>query len=199
MPTPTSPAIAAAEGSASAAPPVAAVSSGNARAREVANRSALTQQRLRELLSYDPDTGNFIGLVTRGKRSTGRIAGGPDPEGYIQIRIDYVTYRAHRLVWLYVYGRWPVGQIDHRNGVTSDNRLSNLREATPAQNSQNRKRCSTNTSGFTGVHWHARKRRWGARIGTKTLGYFRSAEEANAVRVAAKAAAHTFQPVERSA
>lgn len=113
----------------------------------------LTQAQVKELFYYDPETGNLIWRSDRGKnKMTGKIAGGLDNYGYLKIGIDGIRYKAHRLIWLYIYGVWPVEDIDHINGVKSDNRLINLREATAAQNGQNMRKPNTrNTSGYLGV------------------------------------------------
>jgi hypothetical protein len=103
--------------------------------------------------------------------------------GYIQIGIEGKYYLAHRLAWLYVYGFMPENEIDHIHGLTTDNRISELREATHQQNLFNQKMHSRNTSGFKGVSWHKTKNKFRARIevfGKEIhLGYFRDSESAN--------------------
>jgi hypothetical protein len=150
----------------------------------------LTADRLREMLHYCPLTGVFHWRsdrkISRGTRSdrAGSIAGSPSRKGYLTIQIDRKIYKAHRLAWLHVYGRWPVEQIDHKNGVRKDNRLCNLREATPSQNGMNKKLQSHNTSGRRGVSFDARWQKWRARIQANgrpiSLGYFKSKEDAAA-------------------
>jgi len=111
-----------------------------------------TLERFRALLDCDPATGTFTWLVTRGgKAIAGSIAGSPNSRGYLRIRIDGRGYRAHRLVWLYVHGKWPAGEIDHINGVKDDNRLANLREATRAENNRNVGLSAANKTGVKGV------------------------------------------------
>jgi HNH endonuclease/AP2 domain len=165
----------------------------------------LTQERLKELLSYDPETGEFIWFVSRqgGAGKAGMIAGlvGVNNCGYKLICIDYVMYLSHRLVWLYVHGRWPYHQIDHINGKRDDNRLINLREATQTQNNQNiRKPQSNNTSGYLGAYWDKRKGKWGATIQLNKkstfLGYFNTVEEASRAYLTAKLKYHEFCPRE---
>ena len=65
--------------------------------------------------------------------------------------IDGHSFRAHRLAWLYVHGRWPAEQIDHIDQNTSNNRLNNLREATASQNKANKSPRRNNLLGVRGV------------------------------------------------
>ena len=148
----------------------------------------LAAERLRDLLSYDPDTGHFRWKVSNSNRcKVGDIAGFKETEGRIQIRIDNKTYRAHRLAWLHTYGRWPQHQIDHINHDQSDNRLSNLREATNQENSRNMRK--KNSSGLRGAQWSPRVGRWKSEIrtnsGKKFLGWFKTKEEAHSAYVKA--------------
>lgn len=100
----------------------------------------LTKERVSKFLSYDSETGDFYWIAdtnSRGPSKIGQKAGAPSGHGYIKINVlGHKTY-AHRLAWLMVYGYMPE-QLDHRNGNRSDNRLSNLREATQSQNIANR-------------------------------------------------------------
>lgn len=97
----------------------------------------LTQERLKELLEYNPFTGLFTWLSAKGSKTAGSLAGAVNTKGYVRIRLDNKTYLAHRLVWLYLYGRWPVEQLDHINGIRADNRRVNLRECNQSQNMAN--------------------------------------------------------------
>jgi hypothetical protein len=100
----------------------------------------ITQERLKEICTYDPETGLFEGIVNRGKRyKIGMPFGKPEKKGYLQVTIDGRTYHLQRLAWLYVHGVWPEHQIDHRNGIPSDNRLENLRDANRCQQNWNKK------------------------------------------------------------
>jgi hypothetical protein len=101
--------------------------------------------------------------------------------GYWCIRLDGVLYLAHRLAWLYMYGLWPPGQIDHISGERLDNRILNLRETTPSENNQNRRTAPKHSkSGVFGVSERGGK--WTARISHEGICYrvsgFFSAEEA---------------------
>lgn len=99
----------------------------------------LKHERLLELLSYDPLSGDFTALVDRGpKVRAGEVVGGTSHErGYRQIRIDYQIYLAHRLAWFYSFKEWPEVEVDHIDGDTGNNRLANLRLATRQQNRWN--------------------------------------------------------------
>lgn len=142
----------------------------------------LDAETLRTLLSYDPETGMFTWLKRRnGVKSM--TAGYTGNDGYVSIRINAKLYKAHRLAWLYVNGTWPEHHIDHANGVASDNRIANLRVATHAENLRNRGMNKNNRSGYKGVHWHCRNKKWRAQIDINgkrcVLGYFESPEAAH--------------------
>ncbi len=151
----------------------------------------LTQLRLQELLSYEPETGMFRWRKSKGRAKRGSVAGSRHGEGYVMIGIDGHDYLAHRLAWLYCHGRWPENDIDHRNQDRSDTRLCNLREATRQENARNASRLITNTSGQTGVYWFKPCGKWTAQIGVNgkclSLGYFEVFEDAVTARKAAEA------------
>lgn len=152
-------------------------------------RENLTQARLHQVLEYEPLTGNFKWLIATPRAPIGAVAGVITNTGYRVMSVDAQKHLAHRLVWFYVHGKWPEHQIDHINGNRADNRLSNLREATPGQNAHNAKARSTNKSGLKGVSLH--RGRWHARIVVDykmiILGYFPTKEAAHAAYcVAAK-------------
>ena len=111
----------------------------------------VTLERLKELLSYDPDTGLFTWRVARGKAARGSVAGYLRPDGYLEIRLDERAYYAHRLAWLYTKGVWPPRKLDHEDLNKANNREGNLRLATNSQNSGNTGLNSRNTSGYKGV------------------------------------------------
>jgi hypothetical protein len=107
--------------------------------------------RLRELLEYDPATGQFWWKHKRRRVNPGDLAGCLISQGYIHVSIDGVAYKAHRLAWLHCHGRWPTEEIDHVNGVRSDNRIVNLREASSAENHRNKKLQINNKCRLKGV------------------------------------------------
>ena len=127
----------------------------------------LTQSRLKELLNYNPNTGNFVWRISLSSRSTIGSIAGTYRHGYRVIRINNRNYYVHRLVWLYTHGQFPKNQIDHINRIRDDNRIDNLREVTNAQNHQNRGLSPQNKSGVCGVTWHKQDKKWRAYIKLK--------------------------------
>lgn len=145
--------------------------------------NTLTQERLQELLHYDPLTGIFRWLLYRNSNAKiGDIAGSPHTKGHLRISIDGKQYLSHRLAWFYMTGQWPASMIDHENTDGSDNRWLNLREATHAQNCMNAQKRSDNSSGFKGVSFSRERGKFVAQInraGKRThVGIFDTAEEA---------------------
>jgi hypothetical protein len=164
--------------------------------------SDLTPERLKEVLSYDPQTGIFIWRVQLGwKGRIGQPAGTKQSRGYVHIMIDRKMYLAHRLAWLYVKGHWPADQIDHLDCDRSNNSFCNLREATNSQNNQNRRKKPGSASMFKGVSWHVANRGWEARIKCDgkqiRLGLFKTEEGAHAAYC--KAAEEMFGDFARAA
>jgi hypothetical protein len=116
----------------------------------------------------------------------GAIAGTLDALGYRRIKIDGKKFYAHRLAYLYVYGRWPVEKIDHIKRIPTDNRITNLRDATDAQNAMNTHHTGppNRTTGLRGVYYDRRYNSYTAQIGggrnRRYLGAFKSLQEARA-------------------
>jgi hypothetical protein len=104
--------------------------------------------------------------------------------GYRLLKVNSRSYYAHRIAWLLTYGSFPA-MLDHKNCIKDDNRISNLRLASAAQNSANRSKQSNNTSGLRGVLLYKRTGKWMASIKYNRkqyhLGFFTSREEAYAV------------------
>lgn len=151
----------------------------------------ITQERLKQLLSYDPDTGVFVWIEHyRRPDMVGRIAGSLGGGGYICICVAGQKYKAHLLAWLFVHGSWPSRHLDHKNRVKTDNRIDNLREASKAQNEQNKGIRSSNTSGQTGVYWSGAAKKWQAYITVdqraRYLGVFTEKQQAIDVRLKAE-------------
>ena len=118
-----------------------------------------TQQELKELFNYDQNTGLFTWKVSPARAvKAGSKAGGKDWQGYIRLNIKNQKYFVQRLAWVYVNGSIPEGmEIDHINEDKSDNRLCNLRLATPSKNRANKKK-------IKGFYYHKGSGKWNARI-----------------------------------
>jgi hypothetical protein len=153
----------------------------------------LTDEGIRELVSYDPTTGHFYWLVNRrGQARMGNRAG-HQSHGYLVIKLCGKRVQAHRLAWRLVHGKWPTLDIDHINGDRADNRIANLREVPRAVNLQNRRSAHTRSlSGLLGVKKNHNG--WSAAITThgKTvrLGTFKTPIEAHTAYIAAKRQLH---------
>ena len=157
----------------------------------------ISAERLREVLHYCPETGLFTRTDSRGGRYSGSVSGNVRKDGYIGILIDNRRYLAHRLAWLYVHGAFPAGEIDHADGVRSNNAMTNLREATRSENVHNRKGANKNNRcGFLGVSWSKQRSKWVAqiRLARKSfrLGFFDNPEAAHAAYLSAKSRLHPF-------
>ena len=125
----------------------------------------ITQSELKQLLNYNPDTGEFTWLKPNSYcTKAGSIAGTIDTNKYRRIRVNGKRYMAHRLAWFYIYGAWPTNYIDHINHNVDDNAISNLREATPSQNSSNARIKKTSTSGYKGVGFDKKNKNYSASI-----------------------------------
>lgn len=115
----------------------------------------LTQEQLKNILDYNPDTGVFTRRYGGQGTYAGRIVGTRSTKGYlftsIGNRLNHKKYSLHRLAWLYMTGKWPKEQIDHINLIKDDNRWVNLREANNSQNHFNRPKQKNNTTGFKGI------------------------------------------------
>lgn len=155
----------------------------------------LTSTRLRALLDYCPETGQFKWVRSRGSVKAGAVAGGLNANGYVQIQVDGTNEYGHRLAWLYVHGVWPSETIDHLNGDASDNRIANLRDVGHRHNIENQRRAAVNnkSSGMLGVSRSGN--RWRAHIVTegkqRHLGCFESRELAYSAYLEAKRTLHS--------
>lgn len=164
---------------------------------------SFTREWLRSVIHYDPLVGLFMWRRRSGRAFVGNFSTKRDSYGYIQVMIEKRLYSAHRLAWFYVFGEWPELEIDHRNGIRSDNRLANLRVAMREQNQQNRALGANNKSGFLGVYYDAATGSWVAQITAfgkqKRLGSRGTPEAAYTLYLSAKAVDHSFQPQPRYA
>ena len=140
----------------------------------------LTQEYVKKLFIYDPETGLFIRLTMSSKAvKIGEIAGyhvKSSGKTYVSIGIGGIYYKAHRLAFLYMNGSLPIDHVDHINGNGTDNRWCNLREVNRTINNQNARKRIDNKSGITGVSWETRDNHWRVEINVNrkkiVLGYF---------------------------
>ncbi|WP_020184800.1 HNH endonuclease signature motif containing protein [Methylopila sp. 73B] len=151
----------------------------------------ITIDRVRHVFSYDGATGILSWRISTTNRvRAGEAVGSLNRYGYLATTIDGNRQMVHRLIWAFVYGKWPDEFLDHINGDRSDNRLCNLREASALQNAWNCRRHADSVTGVKGINFHkGRKKPFQARIyrsGTvKSLGYFSTIDEADAAYRAA--------------
>lgn len=162
-------------------------------------KPVLTREELAALLDYDPESGVLRWKVgRRGTARAGDIAG-TEFNGYRWISIKGTKYLAHRLAFLFMTGKWPAKFIDHVDGEGLNNAWSNLREASNAQNQQNRQRAKKNSStGLLGVSRASGGRGFQSQIQVngenRHLGYYDNELVAGAVYQAAKKLLHTYAP-----
>lgn len=163
----------------------------------------ITQDRLRELLSYDPESGVFTWRIGQRSGRYGHIVRAPAGSragsevknrntAYITIGIDGVIYPAHSLAVLYVTGAYPP-LVDHLDQDGLNNRWGNLRPCTPSQNGANKRRAVNNTSGIKGVSWNTAQSKWCARLRCQNRSYFLGAFDS--IDAAAAAYARKAQEV----
>jgi hypothetical protein len=141
---------------------------------------------LKSLLRYDPDTGLIYWIAKGGGMIKKKAAGTLLYSGYLGISIGPKRWQAHRIAWALHHGDWPKDQVDHINGVKTDNRICNLREATNAQNGKNLGLSKANTSGFKGVCFCKQTNKWRSTIKVNfkqiDLGRFESIDQAALAR-----------------
>lgn len=162
----------------------------------------ISRDDLKYFLRYDVVTGRFYWRnPTTNSIRPGDVAGRKDRNKYTSIMVCGVRYQAHRLVWLWFFGVFPDGQLDHRNGRRSDNRLCNLRVARPGENHQNIAPRKDSVFGLLGITRHSDGVRWRAQIAhqkrKRHLGVFDSPQDAHEAYLRAKAELHTFNPKPR--
>lgn len=164
------------------------------------SKQILTQEYLRSLFDYDPETGVFTRLkCTANRHKLGEVVGYSGARGYRQAMAGGKKYMVHHLVWMWVYGRLPSGDIDHINRIRHDNRIANLREVSRSENNHNAGLSRANWSGFTGAAWDKSRSQWLASIRAAGkqhyLGRFNTPQEASAAYLAAKAVYHPTAPL----
>ena len=163
----------------------------------------ITQDLLKELLQYNPETGLFTwrkrdlshfksvgSMRSWNTRFANKEAGQTDSDGYRQINLFYTNHRAHRLAFLYLTGEFPPIHVDHINGNRRDNRWVNIGAVCRQENQMNMAMRSDNTSGSSGVCWDRWAGKWKAYIfvdgKNKNLGRYSKKEDAIEARKSAE-------------
>jgi hypothetical protein len=145
---------------------------------------------LREWLHYDPELGQLTWRKNRARKNAGKLATSRASTGYLQVKFENKNYQAHRIAWAIYYGKDPGNfVIDHKNRTRDDNRIDNLRIASTADNCYNVAR-KDNISGFLGVVWNKRLKKWAATIQVERrrlhIGVYALFEDAVAARLQAE-------------
>lgn len=125
-----------------------------------------------------------------GKRADTSISDSNGLE-YRRVRLLGRVWKAHRIIWLIHHGELPSAEIDHINGDTCDNRISNLRCVSKSENLKNQSRYKSNSSGHTGISWNKKLSKYQAYISDngklRHLGCFAEIEQALHARKQAEA------------
>ena len=153
----------------------------------------IDQQTVKKLFYYDAESGMLLWRNGHGRNvKPWQQAKAQNGHGYYTAKINNTSHLVHRLIWLYVHGRFPEKYIDHKNRIRNDNRLCNLRNVSTTDNAQNISLPKHNTSGHMGISWYARDQKWNVYIKVnkknKWLGRYASIDDAIAVRKAAEQA-----------
>ena len=120
------------------------------------------EEYIKDNFHYNPETGDLWRKCKNYYRLCDTI--NKTSENYFRVQVLKKRYFVHRICWFLYYCIWPDDQIDHVNGITNDNRIDNLREATASQNQMNAKLSSNNTSGYKGVVYIHDRQKWRAQI-----------------------------------
>lgn len=163
---------------------------------KIKTQDDITYEYIREYMTYDPSTGEcrLKRSVKHSRKKIGDLVGSVQKNGYLVASISNIRVLLHRLIWLYMTGKFPVEYIDHINGNKGDNRFSNLREATAQQNNFNSSLSTRNTTGYKGVSYckQMKKYKAGYKLNKKIyhIGYFDTPEQASAAYINAVAPIH---------
>lgn len=149
---------------------------------------------LTETFTYDPLTGLFTWARPTRTALVGDPAGSVYPVGYVYLRFERKAYLAHRVAWLFMLGEWPTHEIDHIDGVRTNNSWANLREVTSRVNRENQRKAKSNnrSTGLLGAYPVGRRFKAVIEVHGRQihLGMFATAEEAHIAYVTAKRNLH---------
>tara|TARA_R110000851_G_scaffold315349_1_gene477794 strand:- start:522 stop:1028 length:507 start_codon:yes stop_codon:yes gene_type:complete len=153
----------------------------------------MTEELLKQMLKYEPDTGLFTWLIKRPGVLINDVAGTErkhDGKTYIIISLNGKKHRAHRLAFLYMTGKFPLLLCDHEDGDGTNNRWNNLREVDYINNNRNMRLRADNSSGVAGVYWNKKDKRWqvSLKVGSDRgyIGQYKTLEEAVRIRLDAE-------------
>ena len=136
----------------------------------------------RDFFRYDPETGDIFRIkVNKYRPKLLNKKSGYLCNGYLFSWFNKKQVRNHRLAWLLYYGTWPKNEVDHINGIRSDNRIVNLRDVTPRENQSNK---DVHRNGkLVGANYHKRHKKYRAQIEIKGkniyLGFFETELDAH--------------------
>ncbi len=162
----------------------------------------ITQEYLKSILDYKPETGGFIWIEAGKGRRNDRVPGYISPDGYRMIKINYRLYTSSKLAWLYMTGFWPKCHVDHIDGIRDNDSFENLREATTEENNRNHNKRKLCSSKYKGVYFHKKSKKWLSTIwnGEKSiyLGSFNNELDAHEeyAKIAIKKHGEFFKPCE---
>lgn len=110
-----------------------------------------TPADLAQIFRYDPETGVVRRHLARGGQPCGVAVGRKGSDGYLRVGVNKRSTLVHRIAWCLHYGRWPAGVLDHINGNTGDNRITNLRDVSQQTNLLNQHVRRPSAVGVPGV------------------------------------------------
>lgn len=160
-----------------------------------------TQEQVREIFDYDSENGWLIRKQTRAGIPWNKPCGHKPSNsvGYGQVVIDYKLYYSHRIIWLWHYGEWPDGEIDHKDQNKMNNRIENLRVVSSSESKQNLRLKRNNTTGYPGVSWYKPGKKYRVHITVDMkqifIGIFDTLEEASVAYMTAKIQYHPTSPI----
>lgn len=143
----------------------------------------IDQDTIKKLFYYNADSGILLWRKGNGRNvKPWQQVKSQNKHGYFCVKISGKTYLAHRIVWCYIHGHFPIGDIDHKNRIRNDNRIVNLRDVSRTDNCQNISLPKHNKSGHIGVSWIKSHTLWTVYVKVnkknKWLGYYKDLNRA---------------------